>query len=107
PRAGTLPTVAAARAISSLPLAGDPESSGFAVEGRPQPAPGQWPNAEYSVIAGDYLRAMGVRLLAGRAFRVGDRAETPRVIMINRELERRFFSGERAIGHRVICGCDF
>ena len=106
-RATTLPNVTAAGAVSSLPLAGQPESSGFAVEGRVPAAPGQWPSSEYAVVAGDYFRAMGIRLIAGRAFNAGDRAETPRVIIVSRELERRFFPGDHAIGHRLICGCDF
>ncbi|PYP66222.1 MAG: hypothetical protein DMD26_08545 [Gemmatimonadetes bacterium] len=106
-RAGALPNVTAAGAVSGLPLAGDPESSGFAIEGRPPSAPGQGPGAEYFVIAGDYFRAMGIRLVAGRAFAPSDRAETPRVIIVSRELERRYFPGDHAIGHRLRCACDF
>ena len=106
-RAAALPNVEAAGAVSSLPLAGDPEASGFAVEGRTPPTPGQWPSAEYAVVAGDYFRAMGIHLLSGRVFGAGDRAQTPRVIIVSRELERRFFPGDHAIGHRLICGCDF
>ena len=106
-RAGVLPNVTAAGAVSILPLTGDPESSGFAIEGRPPAAPGQGPGAEYFVLAGDYFRAMGMRLLTGRGFAAADRAETPRVIIVSRELERRYFPGDHAIGHRIQCGCDF
>jgi putative ABC transport system permease protein len=106
-RAGRLPNVIAAGAVSSLPLDGDPESAGFAIDGRPRPAAGQWPSAQYAVIAGDYYRAMGIKTVAGRTFTSTDRAETPRVIVVNRELERRYFPNDRAIGHRIICGCDF
>jgi putative ABC transport system permease protein len=106
-RAATLPNVTAAGMTSSLPLSGETESSGFAVDGRPRPAPGQWPTAEYAVLAGDYFRAMGIRIVSGRTFNTGDRAETPRVIIVNRELERRYFPNDHAIGHRLICGCDF
>ena len=106
-RAAALPNVTAAGAVSALPLAGNPESSGFAVEGRIPPTAGQWPSAEYAVVAGDYFRAMGIRTLSGRTFTNADRAESPRVIIVSRELERRFFPNDRAIGHRIICGCDF
>jgi predicted permease len=106
-RAAALPNVAAAGAISVLPLTGDPESAGFTIEGQPVPGPGQAPETQYFVIAGDYFRAMGVRLQTGRAFNAGDRGETPRVIIVSRELERRFFPGDNAIGHRIRCGCDF
>lgn len=106
-RAGRLPNVTAAGAVSGLPLTGDPESSSFAVEGRVPADPGQRPSADYSVVAGDYFRAMSIRTLSGRTFTSTDRAETPRVIVINREIARTYFPGEQPIGHRIICGCDF
>jgi putative ABC transport system permease protein len=106
-RAGRLPNVTAAGGVSSLPLDGDPESAGFSIEGRPKPAPGQYPTAQYAVIAGDYFRAMGIPTVAGRIFASTDRAETPRVVVVNRELERRYFPNDHAIGHRISCGCDF
>ncbi|MFL5616408.1 MAG: ADOP family duplicated permease [Gemmatimonadaceae bacterium] len=106
-RAGRLPHVTAAGAVSGLPLAGDPESSDFEVEGRLSPDPGQRPKAEYAVVAGDYFRAMGIHTVSGRTFANTDRAETPRVIVINRELARKFFPSEQPIGRRIICGCDF
>jgi predicted permease len=107
PRVAALPNVKAAGAVSGLPLAGDPESSGFSVEGRVPAAPGQGPTAVYGVVAGDYFRAMGIRVIGGRAFEATDRAEMPRVIVVNRELERRYFPNDHAPGHRLICGCDF
>ncbi|HEY2375618.1 MAG TPA: ABC transporter permease [Gemmatimonadaceae bacterium] len=106
-RAAALPNVVAAGAVSVLPLTADPESAGFTIEGRPAPAPGQAPETQYFVTAGDYFRAMGIRLQSGRTFNASDRAETPRVIVVSRELERRLFPGDRAIGHRIHCGCDF
>ena len=106
-RSAALPNVTAAGAVSVLPLTADPESAGFTIEGQPAPGPGQAPEAQYFVIAGDYFRAMGTRLASGRAFGPGDRAETPRVIVVSRELERRFFPGDHAVGHRIRCGCDF
>ena len=106
-RAAALPNVEAAGAVSALPLSGELEMSGFAIEGRIPPTPGQWPSAEYAVVAGDYFRAMEIRLISGRLFGWADRAETPRVVIVSRELERRLFPGGRAIGHRLICGCDF
>ena len=106
-RAAKLPNVTAAGAVSSLPLDGDPESAGFSIEGRPKPAPGQYPSAQYAVIAGEYFRAMGIHTVTGRTFTTADRAETPRVVVVNRELERRYFPNDHAIGHRISCGCDF
>jgi putative ABC transport system permease protein len=107
PRVAALPNVKAAGAVSGLPLAGDPESAGLTIEGRAPAAAGQGPNAVYGVVAGDYFRAMEIRVLSGRGFEPTDRPETPRVIVVNRELERRYFPNDHALGHRLICGCDF
>ena len=106
-RSGRMPNVTAAGATSALPLAGDPESSGFTIAGRTPPAPGQAPTADYAVVAGNYFGAMGIRLVAGRTFTTADRSETPRVIIINRELARRYFPNEQPLGQRITCGCDF
>jgi predicted permease len=106
-RAATLPNVEAAGAASQLPLAGDPESSEFSIEGEPPASPGRAPGAAYYVISGDYFRAMGMRLLAGRAFASTDAADAPGVIIVNREAERRYFPGGHAIGHRLKGGFDF
>src|SRR4029450_12620432 len=77
------------------------------IEGRPAPAPGEAPSAEYSVVSGDYFAAMGIRLLGGRTFASQDRSDTPGVVVINRELARRHFPGTSAIGQRIRAGFDF
>jgi putative ABC transport system permease protein len=106
-RLDAAPGIAAAGAVSSLPLSGAVESGGFAIEGRPRPAPSAAPSAEYAVISGDYFGAMGIRLLGGRLFDSRDRGDAPGVVIVNREFARRHFPGESAIGHRIVAGFDF
>jgi predicted permease len=106
-RLDALPGVHAAGAVSSLPLSGAVESGGFAIEGRPAPAPGEMPNAEYGVVSGDYFAAMSIRLLAGRVFDSRDRADAPGVVIVNREFVRRYFPDASPIGHRIRPGFDF
>jgi putative ABC transport system permease protein len=106
-RLDALPGVSEAGAVSSLPLSGAVESGGFTVVGRPAPAPGEAPNAEYSVVAGDYFAAMGIRFLGGRRFDSRDRGDTPGVVIVNRELARRHFPGMNAIGQHIRAGFDF
>ncbi|HXO18918.1 MAG TPA: FtsX-like permease family protein, partial [Thermoanaerobaculia bacterium] len=105
-RLGALPGVRAAGAVSSLPLSGAVESGGIRVEGRPAPAPGQAPSAEYSVVSGDYFRAMGIGLVAGRFFDGRDRAGGAASILVSRELARRYFPGESPVGRRLRAGFD-
>jgi predicted permease len=106
-RLDALPGVSDAGAVSSLPLSGAVESGGFSVEGRPRPAPGEGPNADYSVVSGDYFAAMGIRLLSGRTFDSRDRSDAPGVVIVNRELARRHFPGTSPIGQRLRTGFDF
>jgi len=106
-RLDALPGVVAAGGVSSLPLSGAVESGNFSIEGRPRPAAGESPNAEYSVVSGDYFAAMGIRLLSGRTFDGRDRSDTPGVVIVNRELARRHFPGTSPIGQHLRTGFDF
>src|SRR5262249_25311241 len=49
----------------------------------------------------DFFQALGVPLLAGRAFRMTDRAEAPPVMIINRALARRIWPHSDPIGQRA------
>jgi putative ABC transport system permease protein len=103
-RLGALPGVEAAGGVSSLPLSGAWESTGFAIEGRPRAASGQGPSAEYSVATPGYFRAMQMPIVAGRTFDSRDRAGGVSVIVVNQELARRYWPGESAIGERIFTG---
>ena len=106
-RLNSVAGVVAAGGVSSLPLSGAVESGGFSIEGRPRPQPGSLPTAEYSVIAGNYFAAMGVRRLSGREFDSRDRGDAPGVVIVNREFVRRHFPNESPIGHRILAMFDF
>jgi len=106
-RLDALPGVADAGAVSSLPLSGAEESGSFAIDGRPPAAVGEGPHADYSVVSGDYFAAMGIRLLNGRNFDSRDRTDAPGVVIVNRELVRRYLKGESPIGLRLRTGFDF
>jgi putative ABC transport system permease protein len=106
-RLDALPGVANAGAVSSLPLSGAVESGSFFIEGRPRPAAGEGPNADYAVVSGDYFAAMDIRLLSGRSFDSRDRSDAPGVVIVNRELARRYFPGVSPIGQRLRTGFDF
>ena len=73
-----LPGVTAAGAISWLPLGGLGSATGFTLDDRPAPRPGEEPVADVRTITPDYFRAMGIALLRGRTFdpsqdRAGDK----------------------------------
>jgi putative ABC transport system permease protein len=89
--------VKAAAASFTAPLTGAP-NRGIRVEGDPPPPPNEEPNADFQVITGDWFKAMGITLVAGRTFGVTDRAGAPPVVIVNRALAERYFKDRDPIG---------
>lgn len=52
-------------------------------------------------VSPDWFATMRVPLKRGRLFTVDDRANAPRVVLINEEAARRYFPGEDPLGKRV------
>ncbi len=99
-----LKTIPGVEAVSvALPLLGGWQSS-FTIEGRPEPPPGQRPSADVTRVAGDYFRAMGVRVVQGRAFEERDRMDAPLVCMVDETFARTHWPGESPLGKRVKIG---
>jgi predicted permease len=53
-----------------------------------------------------YLRAMGIRVIAGHGLEGKDRVAQPRAMLINQTLANRDFSGENPIGRQVYAGIE-
>ncbi len=87
-------------AAVSLPLLGGWQSS-FMIEGRPEPPPGQRPSTDVTRVAGDYFRAMGVRLVEGRVFDERDRDKAPLVCMVDETFVKSHWPTESPLGKRV------
>ena len=103
-RAAALPGVESAGAIFPLPLSDNGIIVDFQVEGQSDPGPGARPLAGARVITPDYLRAMGIPLLRGRAFTEGDSSDAPKVLIVNDTLARKYFPGEDPVGRRLEVG---
>src|SRR5262249_49444306 len=71
------------------------------VEGRPTPPSAQPTFGTDQVVALNYLRAMGTRLVRGRDFTAQDTAGAPRVAMINEWMARHLFPNENPLGKRL------
>ena len=101
-RIRSLPTVRSAGVINYLPLYGGLGSAtGFKIEGRPEPPPGQGPGADVRVVDAGYFETMGIPLLRGRNFSNLELREPRRVILINEALARKHFANEDPIGKRL------
>ena len=53
------------------------------------------------VVSDGYFRAMGIRVLEGRAFSDGDVSGGNRVLLVSREFSRRYFGTESPVGRTV------
>ena len=73
--------------------------NGAAVNG---PAPAVW----YRSISPGYLRLMQIRLLSGRVFTEEDRADAPKVGILNEEAAKKLFPGVDPVGRLLTNGLD-
>ena len=97
------PGVLAVGMTNAAPAIGSYPKTAYTVEG--QPAESWKPEfAVFAVISGDYLRAMGIPLLDGRYFSIGDRSGSPPVVIVNQSMAKRCWPGQRAIDKRFHVG---
>ena len=92
-----LPGVTSAGGAFPIALAGYEIEQPYLITGRPQPQRGREPTADIVNVRGNYFGAMGVRLLAGRAFTEHDDERAPGVAIVDDTLARRDFSGDRSL----------
>lgn len=101
----SLPGVERVGAVNLLPLSRSNTSANFTVEGRATPPKGQEPDAGWRPSSPAYTAAMNIPLRRGRYLTDGDdRADAPRVLLVNEALAARFFAGEDPLGRRLDFG---
>jgi predicted permease len=54
----------------------------------------------------DYFRAMGIRILAGRAFEESERASGPSPLILSQSLARKMFGNENPVGQQIELNAD-
>jgi predicted permease len=96
----SLPGVRVAALTNSLPPDETEFSSDFTIEGK-TPVKDVPQIAYFNLVSTEYFQALGIPLRAGRTFTTSDSSGSPRVILINETLRRRFFSGEDPLGKRL------
>jgi putative ABC transport system permease protein len=100
-RVSAIPGVEAAGVNSAVPLEGGGSEAGVFVEGHPL-VPGKADAATlFQASSPDYLRAMRIRLLAGRYFTDRDTRDAPRVAIVDESLVRKLFGNADPIGKRI------
>jgi putative ABC transport system permease protein len=103
-RVRELPGVEAASVATKVPLGfGGNSDTGASIEGY-IPAPNEEISIYYNRVGSDYLRTMGITLVAGRDFTDLDTTDRPDVVIVNETVVRRYFSGRDPIGGRIRLG---
>jgi putative ABC transport system permease protein len=97
-----LPGVESVTMTSLLPVSGDAVVWSFGINGQLNSA--SLPSAQYYLVGPNYLRNMGIPLLAGRDFTEQDAASAPHVCLINDFLARTIFHGQNPLGQHIQMG---
>lgn len=101
-----VPGVRAVGSVRDLPTIGTGEKSPIAGAASPL-REDQRPLVQYHQVSTDYFKTLGIPLKEGRFFERTDRAGNPFVVMINQELGRRLWPGEKTfVGKSLLFGQD-
>jgi predicted permease len=102
-RLAAQPGTVAAGLASTMPNTGGGGRGGFTIEGAPVAA---WKLrfAPFTETYGDYFRALGINLVAGRTFTVRDHSGAPLVCIIDESMAKQEWPGQNPIGKRMHLG---
>jgi putative ABC transport system permease protein len=99
-----VPGVQEVGAAVVTPLTGNNWTVGFERADRPVPKGERPPDVGWQCASGGYFRSLGIPLRSGRLFEPTDTPTTRPVVIVSEAVERRFFPGERAVGHAIQLG---
>src|SRR5579859_544079 len=103
---GRLPGVLSAGVVNNVPFSGNSGKSAATVMGHVL-RPGESPRGNYSYgVAGDYFRAMGFTLRAGRFLTADDSHRSERVCVVDEDFARYYWPNASAIGQRLWDGSE-
>jgi putative ABC transport system permease protein len=100
-RLRAVPGVESVGGIDPLPLSDSNTTTGILIEGGPVLAVADRPEVGQRTVTPAYFQAMRIPVLKGRAFTEQDRSDTPRALIVNEALARRYWPNEEAIGKRL------
>ena len=59
---------------------------------------------EQTAVDDKYFSTLGIRILSGRVFNSGDRANSPEVVVVNRKMADMLWPGKAAVGNTILAG---
>ena len=99
-----VPGVTTAAFTSLLPLSGEVDGYGYALESEPRPAGDDAGAALRYAVTPGYFSALRIPLIRGRLPDVTDRPGAPEAVVINERFARRLFGDRDPIGQRMRFG---
>ena len=102
-RLAVQPATVAVGLANTLPDTGGGGRGGFTIEGAPIVGR-KLRFAPFIETYGDYFRALGIPVIAGRSFTVRDRSDAPFVCIIDESMAKQEWPGQNPIGKRVHIG---
>jgi putative ABC transport system permease protein len=103
-RIEAMPGVQSAGVITTIFLSITPNSTIFSIEGRPPVPPAEQIEVPVDSVSPGYFQTMGISLMRGREFDGSEGPDSPRVVVINDTMARRYWPGEDPVGKRFKYG---
>jgi predicted permease len=106
----SLPGISHVAASVDPPFWGNGPQGKFNYDGQPGGNPNQTPIARFHYVTSGYFATVQTPILKGRDFTPQDRPNSPKVVLINREMAEKLWPGQNAVGKRIHCcykGGDF
>jgi len=100
-QASTIHEIRAIGTVNKLPFSGSWTNSAFEIRGRTSTAPSEQPYADYRTVSPGYFSAMGIPMLAGRAFSDSENESGAPVAIISAAEAKLYFSGADPIGQYI------
>ena len=96
-----IPGVTVAGGSTSMPPSRIQQGEGFTVVGEPAPKPGEGPTAIFIPATRGFIESLRIALIRGRTFDTRDNAASAPVVVISRELARRYFANADPLGRQL------
>jgi len=98
------PGVGAVGLADALPPDNGGNTDNFNLVDRPVPPGSAEPVAPWLAATASYFETLGVPLLEGRMFTVGDSGDAPPVVVVSRTWARHYYPRESAVGKQLVEG---
>ena len=101
-RFGALPDVQSVSMSMDTPVGGELSmAAGIVVPGRPAD-PDDAPPVYHNFVGPRFFETMGIPVLAGRDFQLGDDERAPRCVIVSESVARRYFPGDDPLGRQIL-----